>query len=80
MNTRTTHLFMKIQYLVVFVALSSVSQFTPPTATAELTDMTTDFLEGKVQIVDFNYTATRFRLVENGAVIDVRNDTPYVGT
>ena len=36
--------------------------------------MTTDFLEGEVQVIDFNYQVTRFRLVKNNAVVNVRND------
>lgn len=43
-------------------------------STADPTDMTTDFFEGQVQIVDFNYQVTRFQLAENKALVDVRND------
>lgn len=60
--------------MVFLVALLLIGQFIPAAAIAEITDMTTDFLEGEVQIIDFKYTVTRFRLVENGAVVDVRND------
>jgi len=38
-------------------------------------DITTQFFEGNVQLVSFNQEITRFRLVGNGAIIDVRNDT-----
>ena len=41
---------------------------------ADLSDQATDFLESIVEIVDFNYEVTRFQLMTNGAIIDVRND------
>jgi hypothetical protein len=59
---------------VLLVTILLVGQFTPAGVKGEITDMTTDVLEGEVQIIDFNYTVTRFRLVENGAVVNVRND------
>ena len=59
---------------MLFIVLSLVGQCTPAIVTAEPTDMTIDFLEGKVQIIDFNYAVTRFSLVDNCAVVDVRND------
>lgn len=59
----------------VFVGvLALVGLLNPTTTVAELTDMITDFLEGEVQIIDFNNQVTRFRLVKNNAVVDVRND------
>jgi len=64
----------KLQQLVIVGVLALVGQLHPTTARAEPTDMTTDFLEGEVQIIDFNYQVTRFRLVKNNAVVDVRND------
>ena len=74
MNACKIAMTRKIQYLLFFLILSLVDQFTTGIARAGVTDMTTDFLEGEVQIIDFNYRVTRFRLVENGAVVDVRND------
>jgi hypothetical protein len=80
----TSRALAKIQQLVFVGVLALVVQLNPTTAIAELTDMTTDFLEGEVQIIDFNYQVTRFRLVKNNAVVDVRNnihirlvDNPY---
>ena len=74
MNARKICITRKLQYLAFFLVLSLVGQFTHGIVKADLTDMTTDFLEGEVQIIDFNYRVTRFLLVENGAVVDVRND------
>ncbi len=37
--------------------------------------MTTTFLQGNVRIESFDYDTTRFRLVENNALVSVRNDT-----
>ena len=54
--------------------LALVGQFSIAQAGTNSTDLITDFFEGEVQIVDFNYATTRFRLVENDAVVDVRND------
>ena len=64
----------QINYLFLFLIFLLCGLSTPAVQTEELTDMTTDFLEGKVHIIDFNYKFTRFRLVENGALVDVRND------
>lgn len=64
----------KIQQLVFVGVLALVGQLNPTAAIAEVTDMTTDFLEGEVQIIDFNYQVTRFRIVKNNALVDVRND------
>ena len=36
--------------------------------------MKLEFLEGEVKIVNFNEYFTRFQIIENGAVVDVRND------
>jgi hypothetical protein len=66
--------FAKIQQLVFVVVLAIVGQFNPTAAIAEVANMTTDFLEGEVQIIDFNYQVTRFRIVKNNALVDVRND------
>jgi len=74
MNARTIHILRKIQYLVLLLTFLLVGQFTPADIKGEITHITTDFLEGEVQIIDFNYAVTRFRLVENGSVVDVRND------
>ncbi len=43
-------------------------------AKADVTDREIDFLEGEVSIVDFTDYETRFRIIENGALVDVRND------
>ena len=43
-------------------------------ANVEVLDTKTDFLQGEVRIVDFDYYVTNFELVENGAVVEVRND------
>lgn len=64
----------KLQQLLFIILFTLTGLLGPPTSTADLTDMTTDFLEGQVQIVDFSYQVTRFRLVENKALVDVRND------
>jgi hypothetical protein len=74
MNARKIWMARKLRNLAFFLVLSSVGQFTTGIAKADLAEMTTDFLEGEVQIIDFNYRVTRFILVENGAVVDVRND------
>lgn len=36
--------------------------------------MKLEFLEGEVKIVDYNEYFTQFQIVENGAIVDVRND------
>ena len=74
MNARITQLFRGTHFLMLLIVLSLVGQCTPAIVTSEATDMVIDFLEGEVQIIDFDYTVTRFRLVDNGSVVDVRND------
>lgn len=37
--------------------------------------MTTTFLQGNVKIESFDYDTTNFRIIENNALISVRNDT-----
>lgn len=64
----------KLQRLLFVGVMALVGQLNPTAAIAEVTDMTTDFLEGDVQIIDFNYQVTRFRIVKNNALVDVRND------
>ena len=36
--------------------------------------MKIEFLEGEVEVVDFNEYITQFQIVGNGAIVDVRND------
>ena len=64
----------KIQQLLFVGVLAIFGQLNPTAAIGEVTDMMTDFLEGEVQIIDFNYQVTRFRIVKNNALVDVRND------
>jgi hypothetical protein len=74
MHTPRTLIIGKIRQLVLLVVFSLACQPNTTIAIADVTDMITDFLEGEVQIIDFNSTVTKFRIVENGAVVDVRND------
>jgi hypothetical protein len=46
-----------------------------PEETNEITSVTTAFLQGNVSIVSFDGETTNFRLVENNAIVVVRNDT-----
>jgi hypothetical protein len=74
MHTRRTPIIWKIRQLVLLVLFSLAYQSNTTIAIADVTDMVTDFLEGEVQIIDFNFTVTKFRIVDNRAVVDVRND------
>lgn len=65
---------LKARTLIFFGVLILAGQFRLSVAKDEITDMKIDFLEGEVQIIEFNHEITRFRIVENNAVVDVRND------
>ena len=70
----TSHAFLNSYHFVFVGALAILVQLFPTITVAEVADMKTDFLEGEVQIIDFNSQVTRFRLVKNSATFDVRND------
>jgi len=64
----------KLQKLLFIIIFTLSGIVCPLTSKAGIKDMTTDFLEGQVQIVDFNYQVTKYRLIENKALVNIRND------
>lgn len=60
---------------VITSAAESLGVPSPVVAPEFNTSVTTAFLQGNVKIKSFDYDTTQFRLVENGALVSVRNDT-----